>query len=233
MSDSGIDTLWLSDDQHLMGAALKKAWFRRKFPVRGFGKLILFYVPHAEDVPVLTKSFKRMVFFADDESLPRGELGEVLAAKNRDDLFIGGTVSHDTATITLRRGNLESLVVPFAAFNRPSDGVSPDFSHFAVTDYGQTIKLGDYEAGSDAILYEFDPKYRRRIARIRVASEKTFGASLRRLRKQKGLKRTAFSPLTDKTIARIEQGLVARPRGSTLSVIAQRLDVEPEEIESY
>ncbi|HEY5315204.1 MAG TPA: helix-turn-helix transcriptional regulator [Pirellulales bacterium] len=233
MAASDIDTLWLSYDEHLMDAALKKVWFHQKHPARSFGTLILFYIPHREDVPILTTSFKRTAFFTDDESLPREELGEVLAANNKDDLFIGGTVSKDTATITLRRGNLESLVVPFSAFKPSGDGVCPDFDHFSVTDYGQTIKLGDYEAASDAILYESDAEYRRRIAKERLASEKSFGASLRRLRKQRGLKRTDFSPLTDKTIARIEQGLVERPRGKTLSVIAERLDVEPGGIESY
>jgi hypothetical protein len=230
---SDTNTLWLSYDKHLMGAALKKVWLHQPAPARSFGTLILFYVPHLQDVPMLTASFKRMAFFTDHEALPREELGEVLAARNKTDLFIGGTVSKDTGTITLRRGNLESLVVPFSAFHPSGDGLSPDFDHFSVADYGHTIKLGDYEAASDAILYEFDPEYRRRIAKERMASEKSFGASLRRLRKQHGLKRTDFSPLTEKTIARIEQGLVERPRGNTLSVIAKQFGVSPEDIETF
>lgn len=231
--ESGIDSLWLSYDEHIMDAALKNVWLHRKGPIGTFGMLILFYTPHVEDVPMLTSSFKRLAFFADDASLPREELGEVLAAKNKADLFIGGTVSKETETITLRRGNLDSLVVPFSAFEPSGDGVTPDFSKFSVTDFGHTVRLGTYEAASDALLYEFDPEYRRRKAKERLESEKSFGCSLRRLRKQRAIKRTDFSPLTEKTIARIEQGLVDRPRGNTLEVISKRLGVSADEIESY
>lgn len=233
MTTAGVDTLWLSYDEHLMDAALKNVWFHQKAPAPSFGTLILFYVPHLQDVPMLTTSFKRMAFFADNESLPRDEFGAVLTAGNKEELFIGGTVSEDTETITLRRGNLESLVVPFSAFKPSGDGAAPEFDRFSVADYGQTIKLGNYEAASDAILYEFDPQYRRRITKQRLASEKSFGACFRRLRKQRGLKRTDFSPLSEKTIARIEQGLVERPRGKTLSLIAGAIGVSSEDIPSY
>ena len=103
-----------------------------------------------------------------------------------------------------------------------------------MTDFGQTVRLGRYEAAADAILYEFDPDYRRRISRVRKQSERTFGASLRRLRKQRGLRREDFEPdVTGKTIARIEQGVVLKLHQKTLDVIARRLRVTPDEIGSY
>ena len=65
--ESGIDSLWLSYDEHIMDAALKNVWLHRKGPIGTFGMLILFYTPHVEDVPMLTSSFKRLAFFADDD----------------------------------------------------------------------------------------------------------------------------------------------------------------------
>jgi DNA-binding Xre family transcriptional regulator len=102
-----------------------------------------------------------------------------------------------------------------------------------VIDCGQTVRLGKYEAAADALLYEFDREYRRRLANQRAQSEKSFGASLRRLRKQRGLKQEDFQPLAAKTIARIEQGKVERIHPNTLAVIAKRLSVDPAEIETY
>ena len=61
----------------------------------------------------------------------------------------------------------------------------------------------------------------------------TFGAALRRLRKQRRLRRSDFQPLTEKTIARLEQGLIARPRGQTMMVISRRLNLSPDEIASF
>ena len=72
-------------------------------------------------------------------------------------------------------------------------------------------------------------RYRRRLR----AEEKTFGASLRRLRVLRGLRQNDFAPLPAKTIARVERGEVAKPHGQTLGRIAERLGVAAGEIESY
>jgi hypothetical protein len=129
---------------------------------------------------------------------------------------------------------LESLTVPFSAFAKSGDGTVPDFDAFSVTDCGQTVKLGNYEAAVDAILYEYDPAYRRTIARTRRQEDRSFGASLRRLRKQRGLRREDFEPaVSAKTVARIEQGKVTRIQERTLRSLAGRLAVDPQEIESF
>jgi transcriptional regulator with XRE-family HTH domain len=67
----------------------------------------------------------------------------------------------------------------------------------------------------------------------RGAEEKTFGASLRRLRLQRGLKQSDFNEVSAKTIRRIERGETDAPHGKTLAAIAARLQVEPNEIASY
>ena len=165
--------------------------------------------------------------------LPPDELAAVLVAENRDDLFIGGAVDQASHTVSLWRGNLISLTVPFEAFKPSGNGVEPDFTSFEVTDFGHTVKLGDYEAASDAVLYEYNSDYRRRKNREQRTSERSFGASLRRLRKQRRLKREDFKPLSPKTIARIEQGKVNRIQANTLAIIAETLNVDPTEIETY
>ena len=84
------------------------------------------------------------------------------------------------------------------------------------TDYGHTVALGEYEAAADAILYEIDAEYRRQLNKERQRSERSFGASLRRLRIQKRLNRNDFAPLAAKTIARIERNEIEKPHGKSL-----------------
>jgi hypothetical protein len=101
------------------------------------------------------------------------------------------------------------------------------------TDCGNTVRLGEYEAAADAILYEADPEYRSRLRAKRREEDRSFGACLRRLRLQRGLLQGDFGDVTAKTIARIERGETAAPHGKTLAFIAARLQVEPDDIMSY
>lgn len=84
--------------------------------------------------------------------LPTDEMLEALTAANRTDLLIGGSADPASRTLTLIRGDLKPLVVPFSMFPRTVKGVKPDFARFALLDHGQTVKLGAYEASTDAIL---------------------------------------------------------------------------------
>ena len=89
------------------------------------------------------------------------QLAEVLASKNKSDLFIGGIVDQSSGTITLARGDLSMVTVPLSIFN--ADGpCKPDFSRFEIDDYGYTLRFGEYEASAHAVLYRIDPAYRRR-----------------------------------------------------------------------
>jgi hypothetical protein len=205
-------------------------------PVQFLGNALLFYTPAAESIPVLNTYFRHTVYGSADNFLPPDELGEVLIDDRKDDLIIGGLVDHVSKNLTLWRGSFESLTVPFAAFATSGTGVVPDFAQFRVIDYGQTIQLGVYEAATEALLYEFDSSYRRRLLRERRASDQSFGAALRRLRKQRGLRREDFAPdLSPKTIARIERGevLPENMHGSTWEILAQKLGVKPEEIDTF
>jgi hypothetical protein len=230
VADATRDTLWVSYQPDLTDAVVRSL----RGPSRRLGNAVLIHAINPQTLAALTGSFHRLAFADHDGFLPPDELAEVLRAENRSDLFLGGSVDPVNQVITLWRGNLESLTVPFAAFEPSGDGLAPDFNRFAVTDYGQTIRLGHYESAADALLYEFDPDYRRRIARERQRSERSLGASLRRLRKQRGLRREDFQPqISAKTIARIEQGQIRRLQQRTRDAIAQRLAVSPQELETY
>ena len=224
-------SLWISDEKPLTDTLLHALASR----TGSWGTMVLLYQPALASIPVLSRHFHRVVFGSGKGLLPPAELAEVLAAPNKADLFIGGMVDADSKTLTLWRGDLATLTVPFTAFPPSGDGITPDFSAFAVSDCGHTIRLGAYEAATEALLYEYDPLYRRRIARERRKEERSFGAALRRLRKQRGVRRADFGSLSAKTIARIEQGKVDPDhlRPSTLGIIAKRLAVEPSDIKTY
>jgi len=224
------DSLWISYDKALTDALLRSL----RGPKQLLGQAMLIHPFDPQSLAALSSCFQRFAFDSNNGFLPPEELAEVLRSENYMDLFVGGSLDQNNKTMTLWRGDLEPLTVPFSAFETSGDGTRPDFSRFSVTDFGQTIRLGDYEAATDAILYEFDPRYRRRLTKERRLSERSFGASVRRLRKQRGLRREDFVPdLTSKTIARIEQGDVRRVRSKTLQALARHLQVKPEEIETY
>ncbi|MCI0637497.1 MAG: helix-turn-helix domain-containing protein [Gemmataceae bacterium] len=202
---------------------------------RVFGDLLMLQSPRVESLPAIRAIFRHVVGEVRAvRLLPSDELAEVLVAPTDEarDVFIGGLYDPATETISLTRGTFETVVVPLSLF-RPSGGNAPDPNSLAVADYGHTIKLGEYEASADAILYEVDPDYRRRTNAQRRLEDKGFGPSLRRLRLQRRLKRSDFSSISPKTIARIERGETRKPHGKTLNILAARLGVEPDEIETY
>lgn len=221
------NSLWISCEKGLTNALLQSR--------RSFQAVVVLHPIRPESLPPLASCFDRFSFVAENGAvLPDGELAAALNASNRYELLIGGSIDHSSQTVTFWRGNIKSLTVPLTAFDTEGDGVEPDFTKFSITDFGHTVRFGKYEAAADAILYEFDADYRRRIAKVRQVGEKSFGASLRRLRKQRGLRREDFGPsISAKTIARIEQGKVQRVQSRTVEAIARRLGVQANEIRSY
>ncbi len=228
-------SFWVSMKQSATDDVLRSAQVcqRRRGTIYG---LVTVEPPRPNSVPGLASCFRRLAGTAPNSKLlPVEELLDVLSAPAREaaSLFIAGVADMESQTLALTRGNMKTITVPFSIFKPPGTGVQPDFAQLSLIDYGHTVRLGDYEASSDAILYEVDPEYRRKAKKKLLADAQTFGASLRRLRIQKGLSRADFASLSSKTIARIERNEVEKPHGETLRVIADRLGVEPDEIESY
>lgn len=196
--------------------------------------LITLTPPRSESIPALVGLFHPVFGLGEGfQWLPKEELVEALTRNDAADRFLGGSVDHRAKTLTLLRGDVTAVVAPFSSFPKSGDGTAPDFSRLGLTDYGRTVILGDYEASADAILYERDPGYRRRLKKQRRQSDQSFGASLLRLRKHRRLKRSDFAPISAKAIARIEREEVDKPQAKTLGVIADRLAVLPEEIGNY
>lgn len=170
---------------------------------------------------------------SDASFLPADELLEALAAENRADLFIGGSVDPSSQTITLWRGSLEPLIVPFTAFEVSGDGTAPDFRRFSVTDSGQTVRLGEYEAAADALLYEFDPEYRRRINGQHSRTNRASGQPCDGCASSGGSAGKTSPPKSPPRRSRIEQGKVQRIQKKTLECLARRLQVQPDEIATF
>jgi hypothetical protein len=199
-----------------------------------FGDLLLLQpAARLELLPPLHSQFRRVVGEVPEfRMLPLDQLAEVLSSKSKTDLFIGGMVDQSSGTITLARGDLTQVTVPLSVFNTEGP-CKPDFSRFELDDYGYALRFGEYEASAHSVLYKIDPAYRRRAAQRRIAEERGFGPSLRRLRILRRLSRDDFPGISSKTIARIERGETERPQGKTLENLAKLLRVVPTEIETY
>lgn len=206
-------------------------------PHRPFGddqRLLRLDVGHPNMQGLLRLHFKHIVSAQDGVTfLPTEELIEVLDSKNRADLLIGGTVIHLRSTVLLYRGNLESLEIPLSWFVARPGCVQPDSHDFSIGDYGQAIRLGQYEASTDAALYEFDEEYRVRAKKRLIAEDSSIGGAIRRLRLQKGLRQSDFPGVTAKEIARIEKGEVKKPHRLTLEKIAKRTGVSVEQLGTF
>jgi len=234
---SSKESLWIvmraAWTERLLGAATSLS-LQRHGRRHAFGDLLMLQpTPHNESIPSLHSCFRRVVGEVPSfKLLPLDQLAEVLVSESRRDLFIGGIVDRNSKTLTLARGDLETLTVPLALF-RAAGPSQPDFDRFAVDDYGYALRFGDYEASAHFVLYAVDPDYRRKANATRRSDEQGFGPSLRRLRLLRGLGRNDFPGITAKTIARIERGETEEPHGSTLNKLAAALNVEPGEIETY
>jgi hypothetical protein len=231
---SGGAEAWLAVDANAASDILAECIKARKLVKRRLGKLVILEPVTVNRLAPAMQLFPA-VAISDDRKhwLPMDELLEVLNALDPREFIVGGMVDGSGGSLTLYRGDFSPLIVPLSIFEPSGAGVEPDFDDFEVIDNGYAVRFGKYEAAADAIYYECDPDYRRRYRRKLRSEEKTFGASLRRLRILRALRQSDFTPLPAKTIARIERGEVAKPHGPTLVRIADRLGVAAEEIESY
>src|SRR3954452_21696429 len=223
---------WISFTRHFTDLLLEEAVDTRA-DLRG-SHLITLTPPRSGSIPALVGLFHPVFGLVEGfQWLPKEELVEVITRDDASERFLGGSVDPKAKMLTLLRGDIEAVVAPFSIFRESGDATTPDFARLRLRDHGRTIALGDYEASADSILYELDPAYRRRLKKLRRQSERTFGASLLRLRKQRRLRRSDFAPVSSKEIARIERNEVGKPHAKTLEIIADRLAARPEEVGSY
>ena len=166
--------------------------------------------------------------------IPFEEISEIFTSPESEDYFIGGIIDKANDSVVLYRGNLVPITLPLSWFEAGPNSPQPDPDDFEIIDFGQTVRMGEFEAGTEAILYEFDSLFRRRDKERRINTDDSFGGALRRLRLQKGLKQSDFSPsISTKEVGRIERGEVTTLHKRTRETLAQRLGVAPEEIQTY
>lgn len=227
--DSQRDFFVISSEKALTDSFVRRISVRS----RPRGRALLLYTPSLKALHSLTSFFRHVAFSVDSGLLERNELFEVLASSRKGELIIGGYVDADSETITLWTGELNEVKVPFSSFQDSGTETSPDFSKFSVIDFGQTIKLGDYEASTESILYENCPNLRKALKKRMANEDTSLGGAIKRLRKQRGLVRNEFGSVSEKTVARIERGEVKNVRDKTLQVIAQKLGVSIDQLKSF
>lgn len=236
LGENKSEAVWLSRNSSGLINALKghsSQISERQGRIRSLSRLFLLGDVKAEMRAALDSIFKDVIVAPASTTLSIEELIEVFHSSHSGNFVVSGSVDRTVGVLSLIRGNMEKLMVPISAFKRSADGVEPDFNDFSIVDSGQTLKFGEYEASVDSVLYEFDPKFRRLEKAARAKKDRTFGACLRRLRLQRGLRQTDFPNLDAREIGRIERGEVKKPRKSTIEILARVLKVEPNEIVTF
>ena len=179
----------------------------------------------------LRQLFTAVVAPGDDIGLlPEDQLFAVLAEEHPEDYFVGAGYNEDDDAVVAYRGDLRTVTVPLDELE-PNPRNKPDPTDLEIVDWGQTLRLGDFQVPADAILYERDPDFRRRRRARRREFDDSFGGSIRRLRKQRGLTQQEIPGVSSKTVGRIERNEVENPREDTLRKLADALDVDPERLD--
>jgi hypothetical protein len=114
----------------------------------------------------LSETFKAFMLAAENHealsrvinaTLTKEELLEAFNAPNRAKLVIGATYSPQKASLTLYTAAFERIEVPTSWFKARPASPPVELSRLAVTDYGQTLRLGEFEVSVDALLADFGP----------------------------------------------------------------------------
>jgi hypothetical protein len=94
--------------------------------------------------------------------LPYAQLLElkILPDNRRKGIIVAAFVDLLLLEMVVFNANEKEFIIPLSFFKPSGNGVYPDFHKIEIIDYGHTIKLGDYEAASSAILYEADHEYK-------------------------------------------------------------------------
>lgn len=91
------------------------------------------------------------------KSLPAYEIEEIhsMAEVLQRQYVVSGYVNLDQRIMILFRGDGTSMKLSFNVFT-PSPVETPDFEQFDIIDYGQTIKLGNYEVPTDWVIDTYE-----------------------------------------------------------------------------
>ncbi|MEM7180477.1 MAG: helix-turn-helix transcriptional regulator [Spirochaetota bacterium] len=179
----------------------------------------------------LRKTFKKVVPIVGTILLPEEELLEALNAENKYELAIGAKMDEARKYVIITKGDLSTMLIPFKYIKNTSKKIA--IGKLKLIDCGQTLDFDGYEVAFDAILYDLDQEYRKRLLKKRKAEDRSFGACLKRLRVAQRLKQSNFQEITEKEIGRIERGEVKKPHQKTIQKILNVLGVDEETLLTY
>ena len=93
--------------------------------------------------------------------LPPVELEAILSLPDsqKSRYFVAAYADFDNKQVVLCRGDGTNIMVSFVLFE-PNATAIPDFTNLSIGDYGQTVKLGSYEASTRSILLAADWRFR-------------------------------------------------------------------------
>lgn len=227
------NTAWITENQSYLNTLYENYIHLNKKRIKKKNILIITGNQDVEiaDLYFLNSFFSHVFYFP--IFLDLSELQEVIILENASDYVIGMHVNMQHKIINLFRGDFSSLIISFDFFKKSDDNLSPDFTDSSIEDFGQTIKFGNYEASVDAILYEFDKKYRKKLQKKYSEQDNSFGACFRRLRIQRRLRQIDFEGIDQKEIRRIENGEVTKLHSKTKEIIQKVLNIEFNEIQEY
>ena len=226
---SSVHQVWVVASSRRFGDLVRAVTDGRRAVYRSM--LFSYDRPDTSTAVVLESMFPRLLL-GPGATVPLDELVEILQDEHPQDFCIAAQWIEAAKSVALWRGDFTMLTVPLAWFKTPG-AAKPDATRLSVEDYGGTIRLGDYEAAFDAVLYEHDAVSRKRLRARMRAKDRTLGGSVRRLRELRGVRREEFGVIDEKTIGRIERGEVKKPQRATLDVIASRLGVQVNELSTY
>lgn len=172
----------------------------------------------------------RKVADIQDRYLHNEELVDVLRSENKEELAIGAAFDKTLQIVTLTKGDLTKIAVPYSFFYNVSEKLKID--SLELSDFGQTIKFGKIEISFDSVLYEYSEEYRKKLIKKRRTENRSFGACLRRYRQLKEIKQSDFKAITEKEIGRIENEKVM-PHKSTIKSIIEELGITEEDLLTY
>jgi hypothetical protein len=189
------------------------------------GSLLVPFVPRGRLLPALYRVFRRVAFYdATIAAFDPVNLPAVLARRDSG-LLLGAMVDEFASIITLCRGDLSLLSVPWEWFEAQARTSLSPSEQVAIGDEGRTILIGSCSFAVDDAVAAMDPVYRRFLRRRRWEASDDLGGRIRRRRLQMRLRREDFPGIDAKTLARIERGEIRRPQRETLRLIAQTLGV--------
>lgn len=93
--------------------------------------------------------------------LPPLELETILSLPDsqKGRYFVAAYADFDNKQVVLCRGDGTNIMVSFVLFE-PNATAIPDFTDISIGDYGQTVRLGSYEASARSILLAVDWQFR-------------------------------------------------------------------------